>query len=197
MVGLIVLREPIVALLFKRGAFGPQATKLTAAALLYYSTGLWAFSAVRILYNTFYALQDTKTPVKMAILSIIANAVFGVVLMKPMGHAGLALSLSLASVLNLLLLLRALKSRLGGLAWGGVSVSACKTVCSSAIMGAGVWAMGRLWLPAGRVSTMGLFFGITGSILTGILLYGLCAYAARSPELETIIGIAKKRITRR
>jgi len=196
MVGLIVLREPIVALLFKRGAFGPDATKLTAEALLYYSMGLWAFSAVRILYNTFYALQDTKTPVKMAILSILANTVFGLLLMKPMGHAGLALSLSLASVLNLLLLVRYLKSRLGGLAWAGVSVSACKTVCSSAIMGAGVWTVDRLLLSAGRASTVGLFFGITGSILVGVLLYGLSAYLMRSPELETMIGIAKRRIMR-
>ena len=67
MVGLIVLREPIVALLFKRGAFDAKTTHLTAYALLYYSMGLWAFSAVRIVVSTFYALQDTKTPVRMAV----------------------------------------------------------------------------------------------------------------------------------
>ena len=59
MVGLIILRDPIVALLFKRGAFDAQTTRLTADALLYYALGLWAFSAVRIVVSTFYALQDT------------------------------------------------------------------------------------------------------------------------------------------
>jgi putative peptidoglycan lipid II flippase len=197
MVGLIVLREPIVALLFKRGAFSSEAAKLTAVALLYYSIGLWAFSAVRILYNTFYALQDTKTPVKMAILSILANSVFGVLLMKPMGHAGLALSLSLASMLNLILLVRALKTRLGGLAWGGVSVSACKTLLSSAIMGCSVYAADRLVLPSGNHSVVGLLIGIIISVLTGMLIYGFCSYLFRSPELGTIIDMARKGIKRR
>jgi putative peptidoglycan lipid II flippase len=197
MAGLIVLREPIVALLFKRGAFGADAVKLTALALLYYSIGLWAFSSVRILYNTFYALQDTKTPVKMAVISIVANVVFGLLLMKPMGHAGLALSLSLSSILNLVLLIRALRIRLGGLRWGGVAVSACKTLLSSAIMGMGVWWAAGLVLPPGNTSTPGLLLGIIGSILAGILLYGLCAYFVRSPELETFIRIARKGILRR
>lgn len=197
MVGLILLGEPIVALLFKRGAFGPETTQLTAAALLYYSMGLWAFSSVRILYNTFYALQDTKTPVKMATLSILANAVFGLLLMKPMGHTGLALSLSLASMLNLVLLVRVLKSRLGGLAWGGMTVSACKTLLSSAIMGFGVRITGDLLLPAGNGSSVALLFGIIGSILTGVLLYGLCAYFVRSPELESMIDIFRRGIIRR
>jgi putative peptidoglycan lipid II flippase len=68
MVGLIVLREPIVALLFQRGEFGSDATMLTAYALLYYAIGLWAFSAVRIVVATFFALQDTRTPAQTAII---------------------------------------------------------------------------------------------------------------------------------
>ncbi len=101
MVGLIVLREPIVALLFKRGAFDATTTHLTAYALLYYSIGLWAFSAVRIVVSTFYALQDTRTPVITGAVSVCANIVLGIILMGPMGHGGLALSTSLASMLNL------------------------------------------------------------------------------------------------
>ena len=91
MVGLILLREPIVALLFKRGAFDTQTTALTASALLYYGIGLWAFSAVRIVVALFYALQDTRTPVKMAAISIIVNIILGIVLMWPLRHGGLAL----------------------------------------------------------------------------------------------------------
>ena len=74
-VGLIILREPIVALLFQRGEFDAQATRLTAQALLYYAMGLWAFSAVRIIVATFFALQDTKTPLKVAGVSILANII--------------------------------------------------------------------------------------------------------------------------
>jgi len=88
MVGLIILREPVIALLFKRGAFDAETTRLTAVALLYYGIGLWAFSAVRIVVSTFYALQDTKTPVRMAVVSVIANIVLGVLLMGPLGPWG-------------------------------------------------------------------------------------------------------------
>ena len=65
MAGLIVLREPIIAMLFQRGAFDLHSTRLTASALLYYSMGLWAFSAVRVVLNLFYALKDTRTPVRI------------------------------------------------------------------------------------------------------------------------------------
>ncbi|MBW1834980.1 MAG: polysaccharide biosynthesis C-terminal domain-containing protein, partial [Deltaproteobacteria bacterium] len=62
--------------------------------------GLWAFSAVRILVSTFYALQDTKTPVKMAAISVVANIIFSIILMQYLGYRGLALATSLASMLN-------------------------------------------------------------------------------------------------
>ena len=82
-VGLIVLREPIVALLFQRGAFDTAATQLTVQAVLYYSCGLWAFSGVKILAATFFSLRDVRTPVIAAMVSIIANIILGLMLMKP------------------------------------------------------------------------------------------------------------------
>ena len=88
MVGLIVLREPIVALLFQRGEFDESATRLTAQALLYYSLGLWAFSAVRIVAATFFAMQDTRTPVKIAGLSILANIILGHIIGKEQRRTG-------------------------------------------------------------------------------------------------------------
>ena len=86
MVGLIVLREPIVALLFKRGAFDTETTRLTAYALLYYAIGLWAFSGVRIVVSAFYALQDTRTPVRMAVISVVAKIILSVILMQWLAH---------------------------------------------------------------------------------------------------------------
>ncbi|MBW2515693.1 MAG: murein biosynthesis integral membrane protein MurJ, partial [Deltaproteobacteria bacterium] len=124
MMGLIVLREPIITVLFQRGEFSPQATLLTAQALLYYAIGLWAFSAVRIVAATFFALKDTRTPMVMASVSILANIGLGIILMKPLAHAGLALATSLASVLNLALLVLALRKKLGSLGWRGIAQSA-------------------------------------------------------------------------
>ncbi|MBW2568919.1 MAG: murein biosynthesis integral membrane protein MurJ [Deltaproteobacteria bacterium] len=197
MAGLIVLREPIVALLFKRGAFDAETVRLTASALLYYATGLWAFSGVRIVISTFYALQDTKTPVKIAVISISVNILLGLILMGPLAHGGLALSTSLASMLNLGLLIRALKIKLGYLGMRNIMKSACKTVLCSAIMGVIVSGVASLIIPSENGSLSGLFFGIMVSIIIGILLYGSFSFLIKSPELEKVKAVIIKGICKK
>jgi putative peptidoglycan lipid II flippase len=194
MVGLIVLREPIVALLFKRGAFDAETTRLTAYALLYYAVGLWAFSAVRIVVSTFYSLQDTRTPVRAAIISVGANILLGIILMGPLKHGGLALSTSLASMLNLALLIQALKVKIGALELRSIARSACKTMVCSIIMGVVVWAVALLIIPSENETFLSLFFGIMGSIVAGIILYGAFSLLLKSQELNHLLAIAKKGI---
>ena len=187
MVGLIVLREPIVALLFQRGEFGSDATVLTAYALLYYAIGLWAFSAVRIVVATFFAMQDSRTPAQTAIISIIANILFGIMLMRPLGHGGLALATTLASVVNLGLLIRALRIKLGQLGWRSIALSACRTMACSGIMGIVVWKIAVVLIPSSEQSMPVLLTGLIVSIAGGFLTYGTVSYLIKSPEF---IGIA-------
>jgi len=194
MLGLIVLREPIVALLFQRGEFNDLATRLTAQALLYYSLGLWAFSAVRIVASTFFALQDTRTPVKMAGISILANIVLGVVLMGPLAHGGLALATSLSSILNLGLLVHALRRKLGALGWRSIARSFCKTLMSSLAMGGVVWGVGLIILPDQNPGLAGLLAGVAGSIVVGICAYGAFSYVLKSPELHIVLMEIRKGI---
>ena len=85
MAGLIALRDPMITVLFQRGAFDHIAAEHTASALLYYALGLWAFSGVRILLSGFFALQDSKTPAGIAILALLANIGLSVALMGPPG----------------------------------------------------------------------------------------------------------------
>lgn len=190
MAGLIALREPIVALLFRRGAFSIESTHLTAKALLYYSVGLWAFSAVRIVVSTFYSLQDTKTPVQTAAISVAVNIVLGIVLMKTrLEHGGLALATSLASMLNLVLLLRVLSGKLGPLGWRQIIKSAGKTITCSLLMGIVVWVLSICVIPAEGGNFFGLLLGITVSIGIGTLLYGAFSFLLKSPELEHIMSV--------
>ncbi len=193
MVGLIVLREPIVALLFERGAFGMQTTSRTAEALLYYSIGLWAFSAVRIVVATFYALEDTRTPVQTATISIIANILLSMLLMGPLKHAGLALATSLASMINLILLIRRLRERLDGAGWTESAKSACKSLICSAIMGAIVWGVAFRLLPVEGGGGLSRGAQIGGAIAAGCLTYALMAKVMKSPELHTVAAIIRKR----
>jgi putative peptidoglycan lipid II flippase len=194
MVGLIVLREPIVALLFQRGEFDAAATQLTVQAVLYYSIGLWAFSAVRIVAATFFALQDTRTPVFMAIISIMANIILGIILMKPLAHGGLALATSLASMINLGLLVLALRSRLGSLGWKNIVQSAAKALLSSAAMGMVVWLTARNLIPLENRTLAGLLTGVGACIAIGLCIYGVISFVLKSQELRIVLTEARKGI---
>jgi putative peptidoglycan lipid II flippase len=193
-VGLIVLREPIVALLFQRGAFDAAATQLTIQAVLYYSLGLWAFSAVRIVAAAFFALQDARTPVRIAIISITANIFLGLILMKPLAHGGLALATSLASILNLSLLMHALRARLGSLGWENIARSAAKAFFSSLVMGIVVWASARTLIPPESGTFPGLLIGVVASIGIGLCTYGVTSFVFKSQELSTVLREAGKAI---
>jgi putative peptidoglycan lipid II flippase len=186
MIGLMVLCEPIVALLFQRGEFDAVATQLTSLAVLYYSTGIWAFSAVKMVTATFFALQDTRTPVLMALISIAANVLLGLVLMKPLAHGGLALAASLASILNLILLVAALRARLGFLGWRKISRSAARAFLTSMAMGCVVWAASRLLIPPTIDSFGQHLAGVAMSVSIGIGVYALISYLIKSPEYSSI-----------
>ncbi|MDP2643455.1 MAG: murein biosynthesis integral membrane protein MurJ [Desulfobacterales bacterium] len=192
MVGLMVLRAPIVTLLFQRGAFDLQAARMTASALFFYGLGLWAFSAVRIVVATFYALQDTRTPVKMAFVSVCVNILLSIILMKPLAHGGLALATSLASMVNLCLLVWALTRKIDTMEYKGMIESACKTLLCSAIMGLGVWAVAGATLPAPSGAVSGLLPGLGASILAGLVLYGAASFWLKSRELHTLLSLFKR-----
>lgn len=192
MIGLIVMREPIVALLFGRGAFGTESVRMTAYALLFYGIGLWAFSAVRILVAAFYAIQDTKTPVKMAIISITANIGLGVALMGPLSHGGLALATSLASMLNFGLLTRALYQRLGAFPWKKILVSTGKSVVSSILMGAVLFLGLRRFPPDYLGSNLNLLVYVFVTIAAGILTYGLSSLLLQRNELKAVAALVKR-----
>jgi putative peptidoglycan lipid II flippase len=113
-VGLIALKTPIINLYLQRGVFNYHATAMTVKALLYYSVGLWAIAGVRVIAPAFYSLQDTKTPLKIALICLGTNIILNFILIHPLKHAGLALATSLSSILNLVLLSRNLNTRLGG-----------------------------------------------------------------------------------
>ncbi len=197
MVGLIVLREPIVQLLFQRGAFDFDATHLTAEALLYYSVGLWAFSGVRVVVATFYALQDTKTPVKIAVISLLVNIVLSVVLMVPMRHGGLALATSVASGVNLVLLILALRKRLGRIGARGILQSVFKSMASAVVMGV-IIAFGALWVtPKYNENPWCLLIWVFGSIGLGALLYGGCACLFRCREVGDVVDIVRTSVRKR
>ncbi len=197
LVGLIVLRRPIVAVLFRHGVFDLESTRMTAAALFYYAIGLWAFSAVRILLNFFYALQDTRTPVKAAAISIAGNIILGIGLMGPMGHAGLALATSLASMINLTLLIIWLRRKMGPL--GGMSLlkAVSRSAACAVVMGIVVKVIVYFWPPMAAGGRLELVVRLMACIISGVGVYCGLAYLLGIEELRSMVETFFRRGRRR
>jgi putative peptidoglycan lipid II flippase len=195
MAGLLILAEPIVALLFQRGEFGADAVRLTAQALSYYALGLWAFAAARIVVVAFFALQDAKTPVRAASLSLLANFLLGMALMRPLEHCGMALAASLSSMLNLTLLLTALKAKLAAMDWRSLGSSLGKSCLGTLVMSAGIQGVSMFLLSgADQMGTGRLAVGVAVSVIAGMLIYAACALALKSPEMKGLLTGLRRRV---
>ena len=107
-VALAILAEPLIATLFFYGAMTANDVTQAAAALQAYSLGVLTFMLIKVLAPGFFARQDLKTPVRIAIICMVVNMVLNLILIWPLQHVGLALATSLASMLNTGLLLRGL-----------------------------------------------------------------------------------------
>ena len=99
-VGLVVLRRPIIQVLFEHGEFGPASTELTAWPLMFFALGLSAFSMVKVIVPAFYSLEDTKTPVKVAFVAMFLNVALNLAFFHPLGVGGPALATTLSGFFN-------------------------------------------------------------------------------------------------
>lgn len=190
MAGLIALGKPIIQLFFERGAFSSFSTTMTAIALFYYTVGLWAFSGIRVMVSAFYALQDTKTPVKVAAIAMLAHLMFSLGLMGPLKHGGLALALSLASALHFCLLVFLLQRRLGALNLRPIMVTASKSVFASLIMGIGIYyAYSQWFVPNFSPSLWNLTAQVGGLVLIGAIIYFGLTGIMGCRELVSILDI--------
>lgn len=197
-VGLIVLAKPIVELIYERGRFGPFDSVATAAALMFYAPGLLGYSAVKIASPTFYSLRDSRTPVVVSVVSVVANLALNLWLVRVLSYQGLALGTAIAAVLNAVLLLVFLRRRLDGLNTRRIADSAARIGAASAVMGAAVWYTegwlettlpgSAFWLRLSRVFT---------SIALGVAVLILAARLLRISELDQALGAVVRRFGRR
>ncbi|GAB6094625.1 murein biosynthesis integral membrane protein MurJ [Desulfatiferula olefinivorans] len=194
--GLVALSEPIVGVLFLRGEFGPADLVMTARALVFYALGLCAVSAVRIAAPVFYARHDARTPVTVAIVAILGHVVLSVLLMGPMGHAGLALATSLSALINAALLVRALRRALGPLGGRAIALSFCRSLAGALSMGLGVYGLAGYLFPAYNSPVLLRIGALSLCIAAGVGLYALFALIVRSPELGRVIGMLHSKETR-
>lgn len=195
-VGLIVLRVPVVRLLFQTGEFGPSDTQATAYALLFYSLGLMAQSGIQIITRIYYSLQDTKTPVKVGLLSVAVNTATSLLLLRTtgMGHGALALGYSLSGTLNFIVYLVLLRRRLGRINGTRIMETVVKSALASIIMGIVVVALGNVIAPFINVASMrdrALEVAVLAGI--GVGVYCVIGYLLKMEELRELLSIISHR----
>lgn len=192
-VGLLVLAHPIIKLLFERGQFDARATEMTAIALLFYSIGLVGQAANIILTRGFYALQDTKTPVKLMGVSVVVNVILSLLLIGPLLHGGLALANSLASLLNTVMLSWFLNKHIPGMWDAGILRFFLQAAAASAAMAAGAWGVSHFTSGLlADLGTLGLALQVGAGISTGIAVFLVAVFLLKMEEADMVISYAGK-----
>jgi putative peptidoglycan lipid II flippase len=138
-VGLMVLAEPIIALIYQHGRFGAADTAATAQALVFYAIGLYAYSGVKVFAPAFYALDEARVPVLGSFLGMACNVALNLTLYPLLGYRGVALGTSIAALANFAVLFVAWRLRHGGLGGSGVVPQLGRVLVASAALAAAAW----------------------------------------------------------
>ncbi len=196
-IGLMVLATPIVRVIFERGAFTPDATVATAAALRFYAVGLLGYSVVRIASPTFYAIGENRTPVKVSVATVLVNAGLNIVLVRVMGFRGLALGTSIAALFNAALLVILLRRKLEGIEGPRVCASFLRILAASAAMGAaaaGVDVALGTWLPGTSLVLQIVRLSTAIGVALAVLAAG--AHLLRIREFGEAVALITRKLRR-
>jgi putative peptidoglycan lipid II flippase len=191
--GLILLRTPIIHVLFENGRFGPEDTRFTAEALACYSLGLLPYAAVNILATAFYAHRDTRTPVQVGLATFGLHLGLNFALRGPLQHSGIALSTSLSAFVDAALLAWLLRRRYGEFLDAPVRACALRTAAAAAAM-AGALALAHRFLDPVTLAGFPAKAGALGALIaSGWIVYVLTALATGSGELKLLAGAFLRR----
>src|SRR5690242_12679283 len=198
--GLMVLREPIIRVLFQHGQFVAASTRLTARALLYSAIGLPALASVKLIVPAFYSTRDTKTPVIVASISLCINVILNIVfletfLYKRVQNGGPALATALATFFDFFALFIIFRIRYGPLGTMGIFRSFSKISLCAAIMGVACW-FGNYYTGFATHARFLVQFLVFFALIGGATaLYLALAWLFRCHEIEEVYGIATRRAT--
>ena len=196
-VGLIALKTPIVRAMYQQYHFTAANTEATAHALLFYSLGIVAYSAQALLYRSFYAMEDTKTPVIVGVTTMSMNIVLSLILVKYMYHGGLALAHSVAGIFNMIILLVVIRISFGQIDGRNMLLSFSKTSLASLLMGLAVFASAsffEVYLGVGHKIMQ--ISQVLLATLVGLVVYFIITSLLKMEESQIVKDIILKRLKR-
>jgi putative peptidoglycan lipid II flippase len=198
--GYIVLAQPIVRLLLQHGAAEAEATtEVTAQILVFFSLGLFSFSAFQLLLRAYYATQDTKTPALINVASVALNTVLNVVLFFAfdLGVKGLAIGLAAAYTFAAALAAWLIRRKLGGLDGRVVLRGFVKVAVGAGATAIAAFAASRaLGAVVDTESVIGQLAQVTGSVVVGLLVFLAAALLLRMEDLQLVRELVVSRARR-
>ena len=188
--GLAALREPIVELLFARGAFDAAAVRETAAPLLGFAGGLPAFAGLRVVLAAAFARGDSRAAFRTGLFGMGLHFCLGLLWLKHFGHAGIAWAVSAAAWAQLLLLLWLPQGVRGRLCDRLFWKSACQSLAGSLLMCPVAVFVARLFPPTGGAVSRAA--GLVAAVAAGVLVYGLFSHRTRHPDFSSLLAVFRK-----
>jgi putative peptidoglycan lipid II flippase len=193
-IGLIVLAEPIISVIYEHGRFTAEATRQTAAALRFYAIGLAGYSGVKVLAPAFYALDKRHLPMLVSLLSILVN--FGLnwvfTFHLGLGHRGLALSTSLVAITNFLLLYIMMRRYAGRLETGAMFQLLGKLLIAGVLLAA-ICEVANRFLSAPHLSPWEKIIEVTVAIAVGATVFFGAAFALHVAEVREVFELVRER----
>ncbi len=193
-IGLILLREPLVQVIFERGSFTDASTRMVTWALLFYAAGLLAHSTLEVLARAYYALHDTLTPVAVSVGGMLLNVGLSLWLTRLfsarglMPHGGLALANTLATFLEMAVLLGLLRGKATGPLSPTLWKHSARLLAACLPMSAAVW--GVTTILSASPAWLILALGVTA----GVAVYWLAALALGAPEARSFPRLVLARL---
>lgn len=191
-IGSLLFAEPIVALLFGRGAFDEQAVAMTSAAFFFYSIGMIGYGLREVLSRAFYSMQDTRTPMINAAIAMLLNIVLNFILSQYLGIGGLALATSISAIFGTGLLFISLRKKIGPLDMKTISLPFVKISFASLAMGIAAKLLYELLLPAA-----GLHLSLIAAILFAAAVYFALVSMMKIEDVDELIAGLRRKIVKR
>jgi putative peptidoglycan lipid II flippase len=195
-VGLMMLAEPIVSVLYQHGRFDAHQTTEAAGALRYYAIGLAGYAALKVLVNAFYALDQRRTPMYVSFFAVALNLLLNWIFTRQLGwgHRGLAFSTGCVATCNFIVLYALMHRHLKRLETRRMSTLLIKVLLASVALGLVCWSAQRWlfhdWAQMAFAARLG---GLLLTIVVGILAYMGCGAALRIDELRELMSALRRR----
>ncbi len=191
-----ILRMPLIAIIFKRGAFGTDSAILTSSALLFFCPAMIAYGLRDILNKAFYAVKDTKTPMLNSFIGIALNIILNLIFVKQMGVSGLTLATSISAAITAALMLASINKKLKGIEIGKTLQTIGKILLASLVMSGVIYLLNMYSIIAFGAGSLGSIISLLLCFVAGTTVYFTCIYLLKVEEFQWLISSLKGKFNR-